>query len=129
MAGTHKRNTDGLVGNAHRRSEETARKVDEAIKRLIADKEKVNFNSVSAESGVSKGYLYTHTDMRERIDGLRKQQEALASPKQLKREMTDASKDVVIAAKNKRIKDLEDENKMLRQELQMLRGKLYESQG
>ena len=127
MAGTHKRNTDGLIGNAHRRSEETARKVDEAIKRLIAGKEKVNFNSVAAESGVSKGYLYSHADMQQRIDGLRKQQEAQVSPKQLKREMTDASKDVVIAAKNKRIKDLEDENKMLRQELQILRGKLYES--
>ena len=29
--------------------------------------------------------------------------------------MTDASKDVLIAAKNKRIRDLEDENKMLKQ--------------
>ncbi len=50
-------------------------------------------------------------------------------PKQIKREMTDANKDAVIAAKNKRIKDLEDENKRLKQELQMLRGKLYESRG
>ncbi len=127
MPGTHKRNTDGLVGNANRRREETARKVDEAIERLTANKEKVNFNSVSTESRVSKAYLYTHTDIRGRIDNLRKQQEELQSPKQLKREITDASKDVVIAAKNKRIKDLEDENKMLKQELQTLRGKLYES--
>ncbi len=127
MPGTHKRNTDGLIGNAHRRREETALKVDEAVERLMANKEKVNFNSVSTESGVSKAYLYTHTDIRDRIDNLRKQQEELPSPKQLKREMTDASKDVVIAAKNKRIKDLEDENKMLKQELQTLRGKLYES--
>jgi hypothetical protein len=126
MPGTHKRNTDGLVGNAQRRREETARKVDEAIERLSANKERVNFNSVSTESGVSKAYLYTHTDIRDRIDDLRKQQEELQSPKQLKREMTDASKDVVIAAKNKRIKDLEDENKMLKQELQILRSKLYD---
>ena len=82
------------------------RKVDEAIEHLITNKEKVNFNSVSAESGVSKAYLYTHTDIRERIETLRKQQEGLCSPKQVKREMTDASKDVLIAAKNKRIRDL-----------------------
>ncbi len=127
MAGTHERNTDGLVNNAHRKSEKTVEKVDEAIQRLIKNKGKVNFNSVSEESGVSKAYLYTHPDIRERIETLRKQQEGLSSPKQVKREMTDASKDVVIAAKNKRIKELEEENRLLKQELQKLRGKLYDS--
>jgi chaperonin cofactor prefoldin len=36
---------------------------------------------------------------------------------------------VVIAAKNRRIKELEDGNKSLKQELQKLREKLYESLG
>ena len=40
MPGTHERNTDGLVNNAHRKSEKTAEKVDEAIQRLIKNKEK-----------------------------------------------------------------------------------------
>ncbi len=40
--------------------------------------------------------------------------------------MTDASKDVVIAAKNKRIKELEEEIKRLKTELLHLRGKIYE---
>lgn len=78
------------------------------------------------ESGVSKAYLYKHSDVRERIETLRKQQEGLPSPKQVKREMTDASKDVLIAAKNKRIKVLEDENKRLKAELANIRGKLYD---
>jgi predicted Zn-dependent protease len=89
--------------------------------------EPINFNSVSTESGVSKAYLYTHPDIRDRIETLRKQQEGLPSPKQVKREMTDASKDVVIAAKNKRIKELEEENRLLKQELQKARGKMYDS--
>ena len=127
MSGTHERNTDGLVNHAHCKSQKSAQKVDEAIKRLIKNQEKINFNSVSTESGVSKAYLYTHLDIRERIETLRKQQEGLPSPKQVKREMTDASKDVVIAAKNKRIKELEEENRLLKQELQKLRGKIYDS--
>ena len=127
MPGTHERNTDGLVNHAHRKSQNTAEKVNEAIQRLIKNKEKVNFNSVSEESGVSKAYLYTHPDIRDRIETLRKQQEGLPSPKQVKREMTDASKDVVIAAKNKRIKELEEENRLLKQELQKVRGKMYDS--
>ena len=127
MPGTHERNTDGLVNHAHRKSEKSAQKVDEAIQHLIKNKEKINFNSVSTESGVSKAYLYTHPDIRDRIETLRKQQEGLPSPKQVKREMTDASKDVVIAAKNKRIKELEEENRLLKQELQKVRGKMYDS--
>jgi hypothetical protein len=126
MPGTHERNTDGLVKHAHCKSQNTAQKVDEAIQHLVKNKEKVNFNSVSAESGVSKAYLYTHPDIRDRIETLRKQQEGLPSPKQVKREMTDASKDIVIAAKNKRIKELEEEVGRLKTELMHLRGKIYE---
>lgn len=61
------------------------------------------------------------------IENLRKQQVATSSPKQIKREMTDVSKDIIIAAKNKRIKELEAENKRMKEELKMLRGRLYES--
>lgn len=79
------------------------------------------------ESGVSKSYLYNHSNVRNRIETLRSQQEGLQSPGQVKREMADASKDVLIAAaKNKRIKDLTEENKRLKSELATLRGKLYD---
>jgi hypothetical protein len=44
----------------------------------------------------------------------------------VKREMTEASKDVLIAAKNKRIKELETENKQLKDELMKLRGMIYD---
>ena len=127
MSGKHQRNTEGMEKHARQKSEETAKKVDKAIQRLIKAGEKINFNSVSLEAGVSKSYLYTHQEIKERIENLRKQQAAAPSPKQIKREMTDASKDIIIAAKNKRIKELEAENKRLKEELKILRGKLYES--
>jgi len=127
MSGKHQRNTEGLKKHARRKSEETVKKIDEAIQRLIKAGEKINFNSVSLEARVSKSYLYTHQEIKERIENLRKQQEAVPSLKQIKREMTDASKDIIIAAKNKRIKELEAENKRLKEELKTLRGKLYES--
>ena len=37
-----------------------------------------------------------------------------------------ASKDLLIAAKNKRIKELETENKQLKDELMKLRGMIYD---
>jgi Family of unknown function (DUF6262) len=118
-------NTEGLKAHAQRKKETTLKKVDDAIQRLIKSKGRINFNSISMESGVSKAYLYNHSDVRERIETLRRQQEGL-SPTQVKREMTDASKDVLIASKNKRIKVLEEENKRLKTELANLRGKLYD---
>lgn len=118
-------NTEGLKAHARNKKDATLKKVDAAIQKLIKEKGRINFNSVSMESGVSKAYLYNHSDVGDRIDTLRRQQEGLPSPKQVKREMTDASKDVLIAAKNKHIKALEDENKRLKAELATLRGKLY----
>ena len=41
--------------------------------------------------------------------------------------MTESSKDIVIVAKNKKIKELESENKDLKEQLMILRGKLYET--
>lgn len=56
---------------------------------------------------------------------LRKQQEGLSSPKQVKQKMTDASKDVLIAAKNKHIKELQDEMKRLKDILKRRYGDEY----
>lgn len=123
----HKRNTEGLKQYIKQKSELTAQKVDNAIKKLVREKQKINFNTVSVVSGISKAYLYTHSNIRERIESLRNQQQALFDVKVSKHQMTDNSKDVLLAAKNKRIKLLEDENKRLKQELQYLRGKIYES--
>jgi len=36
------------------------------------------------------------------------------------------SKDIIIAAKDKKIRELEEENKKLEEQLEILRGKLYE---
>lgn len=92
---------------------------DEQIDNLI------NFNSVAQVSGVSKDYLYKNNKIRERIEGLRKQYKDSSKPS--KKEMTESSKDIVIAAKNKKIEQLEKENKSLNEQLMVLRGKLYDS--
>ncbi|GEQ21776.1 hypothetical protein CBU02nite_22820 [Clostridium butyricum] len=125
MASNHIRNTEGVLGFSQKKQLETAQKVDKSIKELIKLKGKINFNSVAAEAGVSKAYLYKHPEIRERIDMLRKQQEGLSSSKQVKQKMTDASKDVLIAAKNKHIKELQDEIKRLKDILKRRYGDEY----
>lgn len=70
-------------------------------------------------------YLYKNAEVRKHIETLQKQQEGLPSPKLVKHKMTDASKDVVIASKNRRIRVLDDENNRHKDELMRLHGKIY----
>ncbi|HAC2565334.1 TPA_asm: transposase, partial [Listeria monocytogenes] len=122
MKSKHIRNTEGVKKHAQMKSQEATQKVDKAIQHLIKTKAKINFNQVAMESGVSKAFLYNNQEIRNRIEGIRKQQEGLNTPKAIKHNMTDASKDSLIAAKNNRIKKLEEENKRLKDELLILRG-------
>lgn len=126
MKSKHIRNTEGVKKHTQMKSQEATQKVDKAIQHLIKTKAKINFNQVAMESGVSKAFLYNNQEIRNRIEGIRKQQEGLNTPKAIKHNMTDASKDSLIAAKNNRIKKLEEENKRLKDELLILRGMVYD---
>lgn len=108
-----------------KRKTNTLEKVDQAIKRLIKANKGINFNSVSEESGVSKASLYNHIDIRERIESLRHQQSKALTPKQIKREMNDANKDVLIEALKRKIKELEKENKELREQMKKAYAQVY----
>lgn len=108
------------------RKANTYQKVDEAIKRLLRANERINFNSVANESGLTKATLYNHEDIRERIESLRQQQSQAPTPKQQKREMNENNKDALIESLKRKIKKMEDENKQLRDQLKVAYAQVYE---
>ncbi len=125
---TWKRNTAGLVAHAQARREHKHKGVEEAIATLLREQKPVNFNTVARAAHVSKAYLYSQQDLRERIEALRQQ-----SVEQLVRERatrstgkTDTSRDLVILAKDRRIKELETENRRLQQQLKVALAKAYD---
>jgi hypothetical protein len=122
----HKRNTVAIVALAHQKKVETMKRVEQAIKQLIKQNGRINFNTVANTAGVSKSYLYNHSGFRERIETLRKQQMQVKSPKSVKRRMNDESKDALMEVLRERIKELEHDNKRLKEENKRLQGKLYE---
>ncbi|KZL92803.1 DUF6262 family protein [Clostridium magnum] len=122
MAGS----TKGLKEYAKQKTELTLEKVDKAIRELSLTEQKINFNSVCNLSGVSKTFLYNNEDIKKRIEELRDKQTSRTMNQRAKYDKTAKSKDIIIMAKDKKIKELEDENKKLKEQLEILRGKLYE---
>ncbi|MGL5574332.1 MAG: DUF6262 family protein [Sarcina sp.] len=119
-------NTKGLKEYAKNKSKITIEKVDKAIRELSLNEQKINFNSVSELSGVSKTFLYNNEEIKSRIEELRQKQTSRTMNQRAKYDKTSKSKDIIIMAKDKKIKELELENKKLKEQLEVLRGKLYE---
>lgn len=118
-------NTEPLLRSIEDKKQKAKQKVESTIKEMIKQKEKINFNSVSAKSGVSKPFLYKYSEIRSRIEILRNQEEKLDSPNQVKRNMTEDSKDVIIASLRKKVKHLEEENKKLKDQLKVDWAEIY----
>lgn len=119
-------NTKGLKEYAKQRSQMALDKVDKAIRELSLTEQKINFNSVSQLSGVSKTFLYNNQEIKKRIEELRDKQVSKTINQRAKYDKTSKAKDIIIMAKDKKIKELEEENKKLKEQLEILRGKLYE---
>lgn len=121
MAGS----TKGLKEYAQNKTKITLQKVDKAIRELSLGEQKINFNSVSNLSGVSKTFLYNNAEIKQRIEELRDKQTEQVIKQRLKYDKTDKTKDIIIMAKDKKIKELQEENRKLKEQLEVLRGKLY----
>ncbi|WP_250454948.1 DUF6262 family protein [Clostridium tertium] len=119
-------NTKGLKKYAEEKTKLTLEKVNKAIRELSLNGDKINFNSVSQTSGVSKTFLYNNIEIKNRIEDFRHKQVSRDMNQRAKYDKTSKSKDIIILAKDKKIKDLENENKRLKEQLEILRGKLYE---
>lgn len=125
---TWKRNTAGIAAHAQARREHKRRGVEDAITTLLREQKLINFNTVAKAAGVSKAYLYSQPDLRERIEALREQTMERMVRERATRSTgkTDASRDLVILAKDRRIKELEVENQKLQQQLKVALAKAYE---
>ena len=117
-----------MTAYAKSRKEHKRKGVEDAIAALLREQKPINFHTVAKSALVSKAYLYSQPDLRERIEALRQQ-----SVEQMVRQgsvspqgKTDASRDLVILAKDRRIKELEAANRKLQQQLKVALSKTYD---
>jgi hypothetical protein len=130
MTRSWERNIDGLRAYAQEKAVETARRAEEAIAHLLKEQHPVNFKTVAETAGISTAWLYGNEALKQRIMHLRLQQVPAVQIKIPRREQaSSASKDTMIAALRQRIKKLEEENRALKQQVEVANGLLYQREG
>jgi hypothetical protein len=114
-----------LAESNKKKTQEARKQALDAIDQLIAMRENVNFNSVHKLSGVSKSFLYADETARKLIEERRACEVDNEINRRAKYDKTSQSKDVIIAAKDRRIAKLEAQIRKLKTELDSLRGLVY----
>lgn len=115
------RNTDGIKAAAQKKREQAFVRAEEAIKKLLREKQPINFESVAEAAVVTRAWLYRQPELRRRIEILREQQ----TPKKQLPPSLRASD----ASKNARITELMNQNKKLRAENYRLNKQLEDTYG
>jgi hypothetical protein len=121
------RNSEGLRRAAQQKAEMTRRRAEEAIVLLLKQQRPVNFKTVAETAQISTAWLYANESIKMRILHLRSQQMPKAQVKIPPREQAStASKDAVIAALQKRVREQAEKIKKLEQQLEVAYGPLYQ---
>lgn len=132
MRGHHaQRNSAGLLRYARYKQEEARRRVEQALEEVVRRQEPAGFHRIAALAGVSRSYLYSEPAIRARIEVLRQREDLHPASIPARQtggrasQRSDAGKDVLLVAKERRIQALEAENRRLKEELRVALGKLY----
>src|SRR6266568_3489539 len=64
-------NTHHLIEAARHRTQQTRDRAIAALRRVNATGQRINFDAVARQAGVSRSWLYTQDDLRDEIDRMR----------------------------------------------------------
>lgn len=121
------RNVTGLRAHAKFKAEETRRRAEEAIAQLLKEQRSVNFKAVAETAGISTFWLYGDDLLRQRITHLRMKLRPPMQAQIPKREQaSSASKDAMIAALQKRVREQAAEIKELKKQIEVAYSRLYQ---
>lgn len=116
-------NTRHIIAAARQRRELTRAKAVQALRVLDAKGVPVTFDAVAAAAGVSRSWLYAQPDIRTEIERLRSVSgRAPATPVPSRQRSSDASLLRRLEAANQRIRQLTEENRVLRTQLAQALG-------
>ncbi len=112
-------NSRHVIAAARRRAEQTRQRAIGALRRMDAAGQRITFDAVAREAGVSRSWLYAQDDLRTQIERLRQRHPAVpAAPAPPQRQRASASSLLRrLEAATARIRHLEADNRQLRDAL------------
>jgi hypothetical protein len=112
-------NTRHVIAAAQRRAEQTRQRAVAALRRMDTSGQRITFDAVSREAGVSRSWLYAQDDLRTEIERLRERHPAPpAAPVPPQRQRASGSSLLRrLEAATARIRQLEADNQQLRDAL------------
>jgi hypothetical protein len=111
-------NSKHVIDAARRRSHATQQRAVAALRRMDDAGVAVSFESVAKEAGVSRSWLYTHAELRGEIERLRVRRNSNASRLIPERQrISDASLVRRLESASERIRELQSDNRRLRDAL------------
>ena len=120
-------NSIHLTTAARRRHENTRAKAIAALHELDHAGAVLTFESVARHAGVSRSWLYTQTDIKDEIHRLRDLNHPNRHPTPPRNEPATPPCDSVSRSRNRRNRELADENQRLRRQLACALGQLREN--
>jgi predicted Zn-dependent protease len=121
VTGTRATRVAALTAAAKAKSEAKTKAAEQAIRSLVKRGQPITFQAVQREAGVSHAFLYSHPELRGRIERLRAQgRPAPAQPS------TADSADTLVQALTSQISHIKKQH---RQEVQELRAALEQAHG
>lgn len=123
--GKQSRNTDKIIQLAKEKSHNTRLNVEKIISKMSLEGKTINFNTVAAEAKVSKSWLYKESDIRKQIENIRHRQLNGKRLNSTPLKKNKKSEEILIKTLKARIKELEEENGQLKNQVQKLYGELY----
>jgi hypothetical protein len=121
-----RRNTQAIVSLAAEKSSQARRRVVAAMTAMQREGAAINFNTFCRAARVSKTFLYDpkHSDLAEQIRSLRQSNPQSSTSVRTNSNKSDSAKDAQIARFKERIRALEVEVRLLKEENELLYGKL-----
>lgn len=111
-------NSHHVIAASRRRAEQTRERAIAALRRMDVTGQRISFDAVARQAGVSRSWLYTQDDLRAEIQRLRRQHPAASpAPPPQRQRASHPSLLRRLEAATSRIRQLEADNQQLRDAL------------
>lgn len=124
-----KREISGLIKSAKEKSTKTLLRVNETLKKMISEKQVITFSQVAKQAQVTRAWLYKNDKIRNQIEVIREKQ-SKKTPLDLvaKNVKNKPDQKIVVEQLRQRVKNLQQENSKLREQITIIYGKMLEKE-